>query len=101
MYTTRLRNKNKKRSTRNNKQEIANTIMEAVNLTPNAENPFTPTQNRLRDVIHNSSLIENSSKTPRLSIVPNTASPLKFMQTMDKRFDKLTEQLTEQLQAML
>lgn len=81
MYTTRLSKKNKKTSTKKNKQEIQTTTMEAAR--QNSQVSFiTPTQKRLSDTAI-------------------TRSPLMMMQMMDKRFDKLTEQLTEHLQTMM
>lgn len=96
MYKTRLRNK--KRTNKKNKQENTNTTMEANKSTQNTQIPFTtPAQKRLREVMQ-TSLVENISKSPRLAI---TESPIKFIQTMDKRFDKLTEQLTDHLQTIM
>lgn len=52
-------------------------------------NISTPSQKRLRDVLHNSAL-GNVCKTPRLT---NNESSLKFITIMDKRLDRLTEKL--------
>lgn len=93
------KNKNKKLNKKSKKQENKETTeIEYNSPEHNTINMLNnPTNKRLRDVLQNS-INESVAKAPRLT---NIESPFKLMNSMDKRFDKLTEDLTEKLQTII
>lgn len=119
MYTTKLRsqNNNNNKKTKPNKlhkqkKQVSTNIMD--------KSTTSPAPKRSRDIIQ-TSLIENTpapkrlreviqttlqEKTPNNSLnsyslySTNSSSPLKLIQVMERRFEKLTEQLQTTIQTM-
>lgn len=67
-----------------------------ASLNSNEEITSTPTNKRLRDL--QNSLVENASKTPRLSSVE---CPLKLIQIINKRFDEEKKTMDERFEKQL
>lgn len=98
MYTTKLRSQNKNQTTTLNKKYTKQQITNMMNT------PTCTSHKRLGEVMLASS-VESTPKTPRSSVSEshsqiNINSPLKFIQIMDKRFEKLTEKLQTAMQTM-